>query len=108
MEKFTFPYVDFPKQHVHLKKASYALDRIIDSGNFILGNELEKFEEEFAKYIGVKYAIGVGNGTDALYLSLKALGIREHDEVITVATILGHCIIDCIMQCKSNFCRYSR
>ena len=78
MEKFTFPYVDFPKQHVHLKeKLHEALDRIIDSGNFILGNELEKFEEEFAKYIGVKYAIGVGNGTDALYLSCNLSNIQQ-------------------------------
>ena len=86
MTKFKYPYVNLSKQHKPLNKNLHkALDRILDSGNFVLGSELEKFEEEFANYLGVKYAIGVGNGTDALYLSLKALNIGKDDEVITVA-----------------------
>ncbi|MDR2034971.1 MAG: DegT/DnrJ/EryC1/StrS family aminotransferase [Helicobacteraceae bacterium] len=59
-----------------------AIDRVIDSGWYILGKELEAFEEEFAAFCGVKRAIGVGNGLDALTLSLRALGVGANDEVI--------------------------
>ena len=59
-----------------------ALDRVLDSGQFILGNEVESFELEFAKYCGSKYCIGVGNGLDALTLILKAWGVGVGDEVI--------------------------
>ena len=59
--------------------------KVIDSKNYILGESVKKFEQEFAKFIGVKYAIGVGNGTDALRLSLRALGIGNGNKVLTVA-----------------------
>ncbi|MCS7092517.1 MAG: DegT/DnrJ/EryC1/StrS family aminotransferase [Patescibacteria group bacterium] len=55
---------------------------IIDRSQFILGQELENFEQEFADFIGVKYCIGVNSGLDALIISLKALGIEHGDEVI--------------------------
>ncbi|MCX6719919.1 MAG: aminotransferase class I/II-fold pyridoxal phosphate-dependent enzyme, partial [Candidatus Staskawiczbacteria bacterium] len=60
-----------------------AIKRVLESGEFIGGAEVEKFEKEFAKFCGVKYAISVNSGTDALFLSLKALGIENGDEVIT-------------------------
>jgi dTDP-4-amino-4,6-dideoxygalactose transaminase len=79
-------YVDLSKQHLNIKSQLHkALDEVLDSGNFILGEITEKFEKLFASYVGVKHAIGVGSGTDALYLSLKALGIDCDDEVITVS-----------------------
>lgn len=59
-----------------------AYQRVFDSNWFILGKELELFEAEFAKYIGVKHCIGVGNGLDALVLILQALNIGPGDEVI--------------------------
>ncbi len=59
-----------------------ALSRVIDSGRFILGKEVESFEEEFAAYCGVKYCIGVANGQEALQLVLRAWGIGDGDEVI--------------------------
>jgi dTDP-4-amino-4,6-dideoxygalactose transaminase len=59
-----------------------AYHRVMDSGWYLLGNELEEFEAEFATYCGTKYCIGVGNGLDALHLILKAYGIGSGDEVI--------------------------
>jgi dTDP-4-amino-4,6-dideoxygalactose transaminase len=56
---------------------------LLDSGQFILGEDLIKFEHSFARLCGTKYAVGVANGTDALFLSLKAAGIQRGDEVIT-------------------------
>ncbi|PWT84397.1 MAG: erythromycin biosynthesis sensory transduction protein eryC1 [Blastocatellia bacterium] len=60
-----------------------AIERVIARGWFVLGPEVERFETEFAAIAGASYAIGVGNGTDALMLILRALGIGAGDEVIT-------------------------
>lgn len=60
-----------------------AVHRVLESGWFILGRELETFEKEFAEYVGSNYCVGVGCGTDALALSLMALGIGRGNEVIT-------------------------
>jgi dTDP-4-amino-4,6-dideoxygalactose transaminase len=65
------------------RKVENAVKRVLSSGWYVLGQELEKFEKEFASYCGSKYAIGVASGTDALILSLKALSIGRNDEVIT-------------------------
>lgn len=61
------------------------LDDVVARGDFTLGREVKEFEDAFAAKIGIKHAIGVGNGTDALRLSLFACGIRPGDEVITAA-----------------------
>ncbi len=61
------------------------IEKILDKGWFVLGEKLREFEEEFARYSGVKYAIGVGSGTDALLLSLKAIGVGPGDEVLVPA-----------------------
>lgn len=60
-----------------------AVNSVFDSGAFILGDFVSKFEKELCSFTGAKHAIGVGNGTDALLLALKAAGIRDGDEVIT-------------------------
>jgi len=79
-------FVDLKAEYIELKaEIDQAYQRVMNSGWFILGPELEKFESEFAEYCGVNHAIGVNSGTDALYLALKALGIGPGDEVITVS-----------------------
>ena len=62
-----------------------AIEEVIESTAFINGKYVKAFEQEFAQYSGAKYCIGVGNGTDALYITLKIPGVGVGDEVITVA-----------------------
>ena len=78
------PYTDLATQIRPLKRNfSKALESVIESGNYVLGKELENFEYKFSAYLNSTYGIGVANGTSALYLSLKSLGIGAGDEVIT-------------------------
>ena len=69
----------------HEQEISKAIANVLNTGMYILGAEVRSFEEEFARYIGVAYGIGVGSGTDALHLALRACGITQGDEVITVS-----------------------
>ena len=88
------------------------LKKFVSTGDFTLGKHLKRFEKNFANLIGTKYAIGVNSGTDAIKLSLKALGIKQGDEVITaantfVATVgaineLGAKIV--FIDCDDSFC----
>jgi len=70
-------------QFKNSKKIFNLIQDTVKFNDFTLGRYVELFEKEFSKYQKVKYAIGVGSGTDAIFLSLKALGIKEGDEVIT-------------------------
>ncbi len=77
-------FVDLGRQYQDLRSEILdTVDKVFNSGWYVLGPNLEKFEEKFAEYCGVKHAIGVGNGSDALYLILASLGIGPGDEVIT-------------------------
>ncbi len=69
----------------HKDAIAAAIARVLDSGAYILGGEVETFERAFAAHCGVAHAVGVGNGTDALILALRALGVGAGDEVITVS-----------------------
>jgi len=69
----------------HKDEIDAAIARVLDSGWYILGQEVAAFENEFADYIGVRFGIGVGSGTDALHLALRACGIGAGDQVITVS-----------------------
>ncbi|MBZ5658900.1 MAG: DegT/DnrJ/EryC1/StrS family aminotransferase [Acidobacteriia bacterium] len=81
--KSNVPFLDLQAATCELREEiDSAVARVLDSGYYLLGKELEAFESEFAEYAGVKHCIGVGNGLDALVLSLKALGVRAGDEVI--------------------------
>lgn len=77
------PFLDLKQPYLELKEElDCAYQRVMDSGWYILGQEVEAFEAEFAEYCGVKHCIGVGNGLDALHLILRAMDIGEGDEVI--------------------------
>ena len=77
---------DYQNEYKFLKKKILtAIDKSLRSGNLFFGNELKKFEKNFLKINKSRYGLAVASGTDALYLSLKALNINHNDEVITVA-----------------------
>lgn len=77
------PFLDLKASYDELKPMlDGAYQRVMDSGWYILGSEVDAFEQEFAHYCEAKYCIGVGNGLDALHLILRAYGIGEGDEVI--------------------------
>jgi dTDP-4-amino-4,6-dideoxygalactose transaminase len=80
------PFVDLKAQYNSLKTGmDAAIQSVIDRTAFIKGNEIKEFEADYAKAYGIKHCIGVANGTDAIYIVLKMLGIGQGDEVITVA-----------------------
>lgn len=82
--KLLIPYVDLAAQNNLVKNELIeAVSNVINSGQYVLGPEVIKFEKLFAEYVGTKYAVGVGNGTDALFLALKAVNVGKGDEVIT-------------------------
>ena len=77
-------FSSYPKKY-YLKHKKNILDNIkktLDSGNYINSENVKQFENDFANYLGVKYVIGVGNATDALYIILKSMGIGINHEVI--------------------------
>jgi len=80
------PFLDLKAPYLELQaELDEAYQRVMSSGWYILGKEVEAFEQEFAAYCGVKHCIGVGNGLDALHLILRAYGIGAGDEVIVPA-----------------------
>jgi dTDP-4-amino-4,6-dideoxygalactose transaminase len=82
----SIPFVDLKAQYDTIKvEIDRAMERVISNTAFIGGEDLKQFDREFAAYCGAKACVSVGNGTDALYIALRALGIGAGDEVITVA-----------------------
>lgn len=80
------PFMDLRSHITDLRsETDTSIARVLDRGWFILGEEVAHFEGEFAAYCGVRYAVGVASGTDALHLALRAVGVSSGDEVITVA-----------------------
>ena len=73
----------------HKKEIDDAISRVLSGGRYVLGDEVVAFEEEFADYVGVRFGIGVGSGTEALHVSLLACGVGPGDDVITVAFTAG-------------------
>ena len=82
----TIPFVDLKAQYASIKpEIDAAIAAVLGETSFIGGAHVKTFEEAFARYCGVSQCVGVANGTDALFLALKALGVGAGDEVITVA-----------------------
>jgi dTDP-4-amino-4,6-dideoxygalactose transaminase len=80
------PFVDLKAQYESIRHEIHqAIDMVINDSAFVGGKYVKRFEEEFAQVCRAKYCVGVGNGTDALYIALRALGIGKGDEVITAA-----------------------
>jgi dTDP-4-amino-4,6-dideoxygalactose transaminase len=81
------PFVDLRSLHHSLAtELEQAWRGVVDGGEYILGSQTQRFEKEFARYCGVQYCVGVGNGLDALTLTLRAMGVAPGDEVIVPGT----------------------
>jgi len=79
------PLVDLRRQYLSIRKEiDQAIQGVIDNSAFIMGEDVQEFENEFAKFCGVKYGVGTSSGTTALHLALVICGIKQGDEVITV------------------------
>lgn len=84
MSDIKIPILDLKPQYQAIQgEIEAAIQRVLESGRFILGEEVADFEEAVASYLGVKHAIGVNSGTDALIIGLRSLGIGKGDEIIT-------------------------
>src|SRR5919199_2068367 len=82
----TIPFVDLPTQHATIQsEIDAAIQQVLSQCNFILGSQVEEFEQAFARFVGTENAIGVSNGLDALRLTLMALNVGSGDEVILPA-----------------------
>lgn len=88
LRMYRVPMVDFVAEyHSYKREIDSAIKRVLKRGWYILGPEVDEFEKKIASYIGVKHAVGVASGTDALTLSLKALEIAEESNVIVPANV---------------------
>ena len=77
---------DFKKEYEYFEpQVTKILRWVLASGYYILSKNVEEFEKEFAKYIGAKYCVGVGNGLEALQIALMSIDVKQGDEVITVS-----------------------
>ena len=77
------PFLDLRSSYIELQdEIDAAINRVLESGWYILGEEVDTFEQEYAAYCEAKYSVGVANGLDALHLALVALGVGPGDEVI--------------------------
>src|SRR5882762_6940388 len=80
------PFVDLKAQYRSIKsEIDQAVEAVFESGQFVGGKFVSQFESSFASLLGVNHCIGVANGTDAIFIALKALGVSSGDEIITPA-----------------------
>ena len=77
------PFLDVGAAYIELKtNMNDAIQRVLDSHTYILGKEVQSFEDEFANYVSAGHCVGVANGLEALRLALRAVGVEQGDEVI--------------------------
>lgn len=77
---------DLKKEYLSISdELNFNIQKVLNSGFYVLGEEVKKFEEDFSRYMGTNYAVGVNSGSDALFLALKSIGVGKGDEVITVS-----------------------
>ena len=80
------PFVDLRAQHAPIARdIEQAIRAVVERGDFIMGAALERFEAEYAAFIGTRHAVGVGTGLAAIELALRAFGVGPGDEVVTAA-----------------------
>ncbi|NPC97943.1 DegT/DnrJ/EryC1/StrS aminotransferase family protein [Nocardioides sp. zg-DK7169] len=80
------PLLDLALQNARIQSDSHrAMQEVLDTGAFVLGPQVRHFEDAYAAFCGVEHAVGVGNGTDALHLALRAVGVGPGDEVVVPA-----------------------
>ncbi len=83
---YRVPFIDVPKHFLRYREPILStIEQVLMRGNLVLREELREFEANFASLIGVRYGVGVGSGTDAVHLALRAIGFSKGDEVITVS-----------------------
>jgi dTDP-4-amino-4,6-dideoxygalactose transaminase len=99
---YKVPFVNYPEHYRRIwDGVMEAIKEALSKGDLILRDQLRQFEENIASFVGVKYAVGVNSGTDALYLSLKVAGIGQGEEVITVShTFVA--TVSVIVQCGAK------
>lgn len=97
--KVAYNYLD--KEFENTKKIFIEWKKLIKSTDFTLGKKMIEFEKKFSRYIGAKYCIATNNGTDALILCLKSIGIKEGDEVITVCNTF-YATVGAIVACGAK------
>jgi dTDP-4-amino-4,6-dideoxygalactose transaminase len=95
------PYNYLPYEFKNTRIIFKEWKKLIKTTDFTLGSKMLEFEKKFSKYIGVKYCVATNNGTDALILSLKALGIKKGDEVITVCNTF-YATVGAIVACGAK------
>jgi dTDP-4-amino-4,6-dideoxygalactose transaminase len=99
---FKVPFVNYPLQYHNLgKEIDEVIKGVLNRGDLILRSDVEEFEKNIASFLGTKYAVGVNSCTDAMILSLKAAGIKEGDEVITVSHTF-FATIEAIVHCGAK------
>ena len=99
-------FQDQPKLHKKIEnELIQKFKKNIKKSDFILGKDVDIFEKMFAKYCGTKYAVGVSNGTDALKLAIKVLGLKRGDEIIIPAmTYISTALSVLYNECKIKLC----
>jgi len=101
------PLVDLKAQYLNIKEEiDAAAISVLESGNYILGEQVSRFEEEFASYCDARYGIAVNSGTSALHLALIAAGIGPGDEVVTVPFTFVATVADLLHWRPACFRRY--